>query len=241
MASAALRAFLEHPDREKGTLIYDELPGFLFAIANAPEVILPSEWIPEVFGGEMPVFEDIYESDAINELLIAEYDEVNTFSLTIAEGELPPGCHLRADPMKNLEDGARITDWAQGFLIGYRWLGETWNSYLPLDEPNVEQQVAELTEELGFAAMVLTFFSSRTLAEAFVSETGGMDLARMADTMCDAFPSAVHAYIAVGRSFQQAYADLQEPYRRTAPKVGRNDPCPCGSGKKYKRCCGAAA
>ena len=24
-----------------------------------------------------------------------------------------------------------------------------------------------------------------------------------------------------------------------APKVGRNDPCPCGSGKKYKKCCGA--
>ena len=28
-------------------------------------------------------------------------------------------------------------------------------------------------------------------------------------------------------------------YRRTAPKVGRNDPCPCGSGKKYKKCCAA--
>jgi preprotein translocase subunit SecA len=28
--------------------------------------------------------------------------------------------------------------------------------------------------------------------------------------------------------------------RRVQPKVGRNDPCPCGSGKKYKRCCGAA-
>ena len=28
---------------------------------------------------------------------------------------------------------------------------------------------------------------------------------------------------------------------RSAPKVGRNDPCPCGSGKKYKKCCGAAA
>ena len=28
--------------------------------------------------------------------------------------------------------------------------------------------------------------------------------------------------------------------RRTPPKVGRNDPCPCGSGRKYKRCCGAA-
>lgn len=29
-----------------------------------------------------------------------------------------------------------------------------------------------------------------------------------------------------------------ETYRREEPKVGRNDPCPCGSGKKYKRCCG---
>ena len=28
--------------------------------------------------------------------------------------------------------------------------------------------------------------------------------------------------------------------RREAPKVGRNDPCPCGSGKKYKKCCGVA-
>ena len=32
--------------------------------------------------------------------------------------------------------------------------------------------------------------------------------------------------------------DTGEPYRREAPKIGRNDPCPCGSGKKYKKCCG---
>jgi uncharacterized protein len=30
------------------------------------------------------------------------------------------------------------------------------------------------------------------------------------------------------------------PHRRSSAKVGRNDPCPCGSGKKYKKCCGAA-
>ncbi len=33
----------------------------------------------------------------------------------------------------------------------------------------------------------------------------------------------------------------QEPYRREHPKIGRNDPCPCGSGKKYKNCCGRNA
>jgi len=30
-----------------------------------------------------------------------------------------------------------------------------------------------------------------------------------------------------------------QPYIREAPKVGRNDSCPCGSGKRYKKCCGA--
>ena len=34
---------------------------------------------------------------------------------------------------------------------------------------------------------------------------------------------------------------VQEPIRRTEKKIGRNDPCPCGSGKKYKHCCGKNA
>ena len=29
-----------------------------------------------------------------------------------------------------------------------------------------------------------------------------------------------------------------KPVVRDEPKTGRNDPCPCGSGKKYKKCCG---
>jgi len=32
--------------------------------------------------------------------------------------------------------------------------------------------------------------------------------------------------------------EVPEPYRRNQPKVGRNQPCPCGSGKKFKKCCG---
>ena len=33
---------------------------------------------------------------------------------------------------------------------------------------------------------------------------------------------------------------LTATVRRDGGKVGRNDPCPCGSGKKYKQCCGKA-
>jgi uncharacterized protein YecA (UPF0149 family) len=32
----------------------------------------------------------------------------------------------------------------------------------------------------------------------------------------------------------------QAPFRRDEPKLGRNDPCSCGSGRKYKKCHGAA-
>jgi preprotein translocase subunit SecA len=34
---------------------------------------------------------------------------------------------------------------------------------------------------------------------------------------------------------------IELPLKRELPKVGRNDPCPCGSGKKYKSCCGRTA
>lgn len=37
--------------------------------------------------------------------------------------------------------------------------------------------------------------------------------------------------------FYDGAAPALETVRRTQPKVGRNDPCPCGSGKKYKKCC----
>jgi preprotein translocase subunit SecA len=39
----------------------------------------------------------------------------------------------------------------------------------------------------------------------------------------------------------RAPAPKIEPVQREEPKVGRNDPCPCGSGKKYKKCCGAGS
>ena len=37
--------------------------------------------------------------------------------------------------------------------------------------------------------------------------------------------------------YTRALREGPAPYKATAPKPGRNDPCPCGSGKKYKQCC----
>jgi preprotein translocase subunit SecA len=44
-----------------------------------------------------------------------------------------------------------------------------------------------------------------------------------------------------GAPHPRAARPQPQTYHRAQPKVGRNDPCPCGSGKKYKKCCGRAA
>ena len=41
-----------------------------------------------------------------------------------------------------------------------------------------------------------------------------------------------------GAEADESAQPAQQPVMRQGPKVGRNDPCPCGSGKKFKQCCG---
>ncbi len=47
------------------------------------------------------------------------------------------------------------------------------------------------------------------------------------------------AYVrALKEAFAEAGSDKAKPVKRPGSRIGRNDPCPCGSGRKYKKCCG---
>ncbi|QEM81355.1 preprotein translocase subunit SecA [Halomonas binhaiensis] len=64
-------------------------------------------------------------------------------------------------------------------------------------------------------------------------------LARESAKADNRHPEAALATVAEGAEEEGFEGeDEARPVRREAPKVGRNDPCPCGSGKKYKQCCG---
>ena len=54
-------------------------------------------------------------------------------------------------------------------------------------------------------------------------------------------PVGAMAGVAAGDGDGQGEVSIDLPVRRSIPKVGRNEPCPCGSGKKYKNCCGRVA
>jgi preprotein translocase subunit SecA len=54
-------------------------------------------------------------------------------------------------------------------------------------------------------------------------------------------PVGAMAGVAAGDGDGAGEVSIDLPIRRSVPKVGRNEPCPCGSGKKYKNCCGRVA
>ena len=212
----ALRAFLEHPSRPTGTLSYHELQGFLFSVVSAPELIPPSEWLPIIFGDEEAGYTTLAEAKEVMGQIMALYNTINAAVLD-PPTLLPGDCRLRDEVFANFAGDAPIAQWSRGFLHGYQWL------------------------EFHATFMALTFFASRQTAENFVAETEEHSLDTLAEAMVQVFPAAVASFARIGRALHEILAeqyeeDASEPVRAT--KIGRNDPCPCGSGKKYKKCCG---
>jgi uncharacterized protein len=229
----SLAAFLDDPARPQGTLRYHELQGFLFTIASAPELIRPSDWMPLIFGDGEPGYADLDEANAVLTEIMSLYNEVNA-SIFSERAALPADCVFRDDTLANLDDAAPVSQWSRGFVLGHTWLEDVWNSCLP----------DELAQETGATLMVLSFFASGRLAEAFRQQTApGQSLEVLATTIRRVFPEAVTEYAELGRSVSELLADQEEAARtpRRRQKTGRNDPCPCGSGRKYKKCCGTSA
>ncbi len=70
--------------------------------------------------------------------------------------------------------------------------------------------------------------------------TTATDIARMSGAqVAELSALTIRIFLKGGASSRIAYEDpIAEALDREKPRAGRNDPCPCGSGKKYKKCCG---
>jgi uncharacterized protein len=229
----ALRAFLEHPSRPAGTLTYHELQGFLFTVVSAPELIPASEWLPIIFAGEDIDYESVEQAEAvIGQIMMLS----NTINAAVRDPPtlLPADCQLRDDVLANFDDDAPIARWSRGFQRGHQWLEPLW-----------EDLPEEMAEELDATLMALSFFSSRQMAEDFHAEdtSGDQSFEAMADAIHRVLPPAVAQYAYMGRLIASVMPehDWDEPERTHHAKIARNEPCPCGSGKRYKNCCEVTA
>ncbi len=73
--AALLRTFLSAHQRVTGTMTYPQLAGFLFSMANAPELIPPSEWMPIVFNDQDARYETRSEAEEVTQAMMALYND----------------------------------------------------------------------------------------------------------------------------------------------------------------------
>lgn len=208
-----LRTFLADPSRPPDALTYHELQGFLFAVASAPELVKPFEWMPIVFGEQEARYSSLEEAQAVIGELMGLYNSVNA-AVFEKRAALPGDCKFRRQPLANLDDDAPVAQWSRGFLRGHQWLQESWDAYVP----------DEIDDDYAAMLMALSFFASKKLAEEYCDEAGGRDLREMATSIRRVFPSALAGYAHLGRSIPQVVAEVKrsEPRGPQRRKTGRN-------------------
>src|SRR5260221_9476783 len=72
----ALERFLMSDRSPPDSMMLSDLDGFLTAIAVGPELVLPSEWMPVIWGGDEPVFADDAEMQAVLGGIMSRYNEI---------------------------------------------------------------------------------------------------------------------------------------------------------------------
>ena len=222
-----LDRFLLSDARSERTMTLDMLDGYFTAIVAGPSTIPPSQWLPGVWGDsedDAPKYESMEEAQQVMELLLRHMngivwdlqDDPDAFEPMI------PAMKYENDPHEYL-DGEM---WAYGFVTAMNLCRGDWQPLF--DDPAGEAALRPIyllgAEELTEEEEQLTLLPKQReeLAEQIAASV-----------------AAIYRFWLPRRAVAHERL-IAETVRRAEPKVGRNDLCPCGSGKKFKKCCGAA-
>ena len=193
------------------------LHGFLTAIVSGPNMLLPSIWLPEIWGEEdeqQPLWKNPEE---LEQFMNAVIRMMNGIAGTLIIHPQDYAAMFTSD-----ENHIDVRDWCFGYMGGYGLDQEAWD-----EMPGDLLRHLELLDEVGFTA-----------AGAY-DDVSPSD-SRILGTKITGIAQDFHAYWLKQRSPQQRpdnVVELRPQHPVTSEKVGRNEPCPCGSGKKFKQCC----
>ena len=233
-----LSNFLDDTARPINTMTLFEVRGFLWAIASTPADIDMDEWLPYIFEGDNPNFRDDAEEEVIVSLLLDLLDEQYQ-RIEDDDSELSTSDYH----WHEAEDQRwPLTAWCSGLLKAHYWQEEAWNTLLAETEPvKTDDGMFDIVEEVDSTLSIAALFADIAGAMEDAEESADVFLASMAE-IAGQLPWIMMNYAECGYLLSDMLnEEPQEPYRREQPKIGRNDTCFCGSGKKYKNCCIHAA
>lgn len=210
-------------DLGEDAMLFEELDGFVAGIVVCPEPIPPSEWLPVILGikddKEARVFETLKHANSVI-ALVMEYFNYIAVSLSDGSDSYSP---LITEDRRTGEILWEL--WIVGFEKATKLRPTAW---LPLLDEDIE--VSEAIRGL------------LTLIDVARSPEIVTDLRhRELDQKCDKF--ITQWVLALNEWRLEGFSPAgQKPFQAAIThgpfdKVGRNEPCPCGSGKKYKACC----
>jgi uncharacterized protein len=205
------------------TMLLEELDGFIAGVLVCPEVIPPSEWLPVVWGQiddqTAPVFDTVAHMNKMLTLVMEHYNDVAKKFFEMPERYAP----LFAIDNRNGDVLWEL--WIEGFEKAVKLRPAAWR---PLLDADVE------TAKAMSGLLILADVARRD--ERF-SEIEYHALEATAHERIGPFVLALNEWRVenhdpkLGKSTPPAAA--YSSFRKSA----RSDPCPCGSGKKYKKCC----
>jgi uncharacterized protein len=220
----ALDSFLMSDRSPPDSMMLSDLDGFLTGIAVGPELVLPSEWLSLIWGGEAPEFADQHEGKVILGAIMNRYNEILR---QIADDAL--------EPIFWADRGGTVIamDWAEGFLQAMMLRADAWTELFK----------SKRGSQLLYPILALCGDENGESLLGLPPEEED----RIMEKAAEFIPACVTAVAAYwrGKGPKQISMPLTARPRphpdRAATKVGRNNPCPCGSGKKFKKCCGTSS
>ncbi|QSI79289.1 MULTISPECIES: UPF0149 family protein [Niveibacterium] len=206
------------------SLSLEEMDGLFCALVVGPEVVSPAEWVPAVLGAEKPEWESDAQARQTIELLMRHWNTVATgfredwSGVSAEEGSESMYFPLLDDPE---ESGHPLAEgWARGFRDGLEWMDDAHWDALEEDEDCVT---------------LLNLIAAMDSGEKSAGHPLSDD---ERDEILSPLVAGLQYLYAFWRRYLRVVTAPRVPMR--APELpGRNDICPCGSGKKFKKCCGS--
>jgi uncharacterized protein len=208
-----LEEFLIHGPVNDDAMMLSELDGFLAGIVTCPGMIMPSEWLPVVWGEEAPEFESEQQAQHAMDLIMGHYNDI------IRQLE-----RNRYNPIYDIErDDAILWEmWIEGFWKAVRLRPQDWIAHSSTDDAELQKDVFILTRLYELASTPSSKIEPKDIDK------------ELRDMAPDLIPTAVEA---LHHARLAQFSPHPKAANSNTPKTGRNDPCPCGSGKKFKKCC----
>ena len=197
------------------------LEGFLTAIAIGPVTVTPEQWLRRVFGGDregpLPELPAIKVFKRVVNLILRLYNSVIMIFEIVPEKFSPT---LYSHEVKG-KTYTIVDEWCSGFLQGIALTGDAWQPLLD-EKHSILRPFQLFATPEGWAEL-----DAAVDEEAMHAQWSS----KIAPTV-----RAIHAYwLPYREGSDTTVASIQVKKTAGEPKLGRNAPCPCGSGKKCQR------